>query len=351
MPVETETNDQPADRYVNLEAQDRFVPADLLRSSYLHYDESLNRAARTFVSFESEDLELGIVSSQVPELARAVSSILSRSLEDAKYTHGGYLPPQAVERVQREVISPFGIASVWGVTGHRFVLSRPAGPGMREIIASILVGRSKDTIFFLTGRYNNLRHSTIAREVDLEQPLGSDPARRWFDMFAFPPLEVFKPRAYHQIANFVVIQELRRRGLGRLLIERIVRYYARDAILARGGRVEHSQFLLCGRGFWQVGDPPWRPRMEALGFYLRAGAESFFVEHDWAPLLPVLDERGERISNLDYNASHGLPQLYDTHVPAPRSQEHLLERVPEVRRLARDPRAKLQYFQMMYDFV
>ena len=29
------------------------------------------------------------------------------------------------------------------------------------ILATILVGRSKDTVFFFTGRYNNLRHSTI----------------------------------------------------------------------------------------------------------------------------------------------------------------------------------------------
>lgn len=340
-----------AEKYINLEGQDRFVAADLLRASYLHYDESLNRGAKTFVSLDSEDLELGIVRSQVPELSRAVSSILSRSLEDAKFTNGGYLPPQAVERVQLEVISPFGVSSVWGLTGHRFVLSRSAGPGRREIVASILISRRKGTIFFLTGRYNNLHHSTIEAEVDLTQPVEADPAQRWFDRFAFPALPVFKPRDYHQIANFVVIQELRRRGLGRYLLETIVRFYSRDWIRAHGADIEHSQYLLCGRGFWQIGDPPWRERMERLGFYLRAGAESFFVEHDWAPLLPVCDAAGKPIPNVDYNASFGLPELYDDLVPAPKCEHHLLERIPEVRRLSRDPRAKLQYFQMMYDFV
>jgi len=337
-------------KYINLNSENRFIKADVLRDSYLHYPESLNPTAKRFVSFEEEDLELGIVSSQVPEIARAVSSILSCSLEEAKNSKGGYLPSQAVERVQLEVISPYGVANLWGTTGHRFVLSRPVDSKMREIIASALVGRSKDTIFFLTGRYNNLRHSTIKEEVNLDQPADSNPDQKWFDKFAFPELDQFKPRAYHQIANFVVTKEHRSQGLARFFLDNIVQKYSRDYILANHGSIDHSQYLLCGRGFWQIGDPPWLPKMQKLGFYLRGGAESFFIEHDWAPLPPIFD-KGRKISNVEYNSSFGLPQMYEHFQPSNKSEEHLLERIPEVIRLSQDSKAKLQYFQMMYNFL
>ena len=122
-------------------------------------------------------------------------------------------------------------------------------------------------------------------------------------------------------------------------------------MVARGNPIEHSQFLLCGRGFWQIGDPPWLVRMERLGFELRWGAESFFIEHDWAPLPAIHDAHGRTISNLDYNRSFGLPERYQNVQPARPSQFHLLDRVPEVIRLSQDPRAKLQYFQTMFHFT
>lgn len=337
------------DKYINLNFGDRFVEADVLRNSYLHYEDSLNPTAPPFISFESEDLELGIVSSQVPQISRAISSVLSRSLEDGKDTNGGYLPPGVVERVQTEIISPFGISHLWSTTGHRFVLSRSHTSDLREIVASILVGRSKDTIFFFTGRYNNIQHSTIQQTVDLEQSLDGNPNHKWFEQFAFPDLERFKPRFYHQIANFVVSKEYRGQGLARFLIENIRKYYSRDRILDRHDAIEHSQHLLCGRGFWQIGDPPWLPKMQALGFYLRGGAESFFVEHDWSQL-PSVYQNGHIISNVDYNKSFDLPIKYNNFQPHP-SDEHLMGRIPEVMRLSQDPRYKLQYFQAMYNFL
>lgn len=339
------------DKYINLNAEDRWVDAELLRKSYLSYEESLNPGAPNFVALDKDGLELGIVSSQVPEIARAVSSILSRSLEDGKNSKGGYLPNQAVERVQQEIISPYGVSQLWGTTGHRFVLSRPSESGKREIIASILVGRSKDTLFFFTGRYNNLRHSTIETDVDLSQPAGDNPDQKWFDKFAFAPLKVFKPTAYHQIANFVVTKELRGQKLSRYFLDNIVKFYSRDHIEKHGSPIAHSQYLLCGRGFWQIGDPPWMPKMKALGFYLRAGAESFFIEHDWAPLAPIFDAEGKQISNVAYNESYGLPKLYDDFTPSPSTDQHLLDRVPVVKQLAQNPKAKLQYFQVMFNFV
>lgn len=335
-----------AKKYINLNSADRFVASDLLHKSYLHYEESLNPGAANFITLG--DMELGIVSSQVPEIATAVSSILSRSLEDAKQQNGGYLPPDIVERVQMNIISPYGISELWGQTGHRFILSRPESNGMSEILASILVARSRNTIFFFTGRYSNLSHSTMKEDVDLNQPLLDNPNQKWFDQFNFPPIDLFKPQGYHQIANFVVNKEHRGKGLARFFLENIVKYYSRDYIQTHQLKIEHAQHLLCGRGFWQVGDPPWLPKMKSLGFYLRAGAESFFMEHDWCRLAPMY-EGSQQISNVAYNASYGLPAIYDSWQPN-HSTHHLTERIPEVCKLSEAGNAKLQYFQAMFDF-
>lgn len=339
------------DKYINLEPDDRFVSTRVLRDAYISHEASRSPTAPRYVSLE-EGMELGIASSAVPEIARAVSSLLCRSLEDARQDRGGHLPPQVVERVQREIISPYGVAHIWGITGHRFVLSRAVGPDRSEILGTILVGRSKDTLFFFTGRYNNLRHSTIRETVDFAQPNADVPEQKWFDRFAFPALDRFKPRGYHQIANFVVAKELRGRSLSRFLLAKIVENYARDHLVGHGLPVKHSQHLLCGRGLWQIGDPPWLERMQRLGFYLRRGAESFFLEHDWAPL-PALrsPQTGEVISNLAYNRSFGLPDRYLEPPPAHGSDEDLPDRVPEVIRLSQHPAAKLQYVQTMFDFA
>lgn len=336
------------DKSIHLNTRDRFVSTQVLRGAYLRFEESRNPSAINYVVLE-DGLELGIVSSAVPEIARGISAMLSLSLEDAKNSRGGHLPSAVVERVQTEIISPYGVANLWGTTGHRFLLSRKVDGETSELLATILVGRRKGTIFFLTGRYNNLRHSQIAEDVDFEQPVADDPTQRWFDQFAFPDLIRFKPTAYHQIANFVVAREHRRAGLAERLLAAIVAKYSRDDIEARGAPIEHSQYLLCGKGLWQIGDPPWLARMEKLGFHLRWGAESFFIEHDWAPL-PAIYDGERRISNVEYNRSFGLPQRYEEGRPAPSSSEHLLDRVPTVIRLAQDPRAKLQYFQTMFDF-
>jgi GNAT superfamily N-acetyltransferase len=339
------------EKFVNLNPEDRFVPTSVLRGAYVHYDGSHAPSAPNYVTLD-DGMELGIVSSAVPEIARAVSSLLSRSLEDARNDLGGNLPPAVVKRVQLEIISPYGVAHIWGVTGHRFVLSRQVGPDRSELLATILVGRSKDTVFFFTGRYNNLRHSTIRETVDFEQPDRDDPAHKWFDRFVFPEVSRFKPKGYHHIANFVVAKEHRGHKLAEYLLGKIVEKYAKDDLDKRGRATEHSQHLLCGKGFWQIGDPPWLPRMEKLGFRLRWGAESFFMEHDWARLPAVVDPKtGEPISNLAYNKSYGLPQKYETGKPTGDASEYLLDRVPEVIRLSQDPRAKLQYFQAMFDFV
>jgi GNAT superfamily N-acetyltransferase len=338
-------------RVINLHGDDRFVPTEVLRRAYIHYPESQNPSAPPFVKFEAEGLEMGIVRSDVPEIARGVSSLLTRSLEDAKDEHGGHLPSRIVERVQLDIISPHGVAHLWGTEGHRFVLARAADATTSELVATILVARRKGTIFFFTGRYNNVRHSTIAETVDFDQPAGTNPEQKWFAQFAFPAPLQFKPLAFHHIANFVVAKEHRGKRLSRFFLGALLAKYARDRMVACGHPIEHSQFLLCGRGFWQIGDPPWLVRMERLGFELRWGAESFFLEHDWAPLPAIHDDHGRIISNLEYNRSFGVLERYQRAVPSRPSQFHLPERVPEVIRLSLDPRAKLQYFQTMFHFT
>ncbi|MFT5685315.1 MAG: GNAT superfamily N-acetyltransferase [Myxococcota bacterium] len=325
------------------------MPTEVLRDAYIRYDESENPSAPPFVRLEDSALELGIVSSTVPEIARGVSSMLSCSLEDARNDRGGHLPTPVVQRVQRDIISPDGVANLWGTSGLRFVLSKPADSQTRELVATILIGSRRQTIFFLTGRYNNLRHSTIVDEVDFDQPLAGDPDQKWFDLFAFPEIAQLKPRGYHHIANFVVAKGHRGQGLSRLLLSAIRHRYARDHMATHGFPITHSQRLVCGRGFWQIGDPPWLSRMNRLGFYLRQGAESFFIEHDWAPLPPIFDGK-RRISNLEYNASFDLPDRYQGTMLPDGASEHLPERISQVIELSQNPRAKLQYFQTMFDF-
>ncbi len=328
----------------------RFVDTACLRAAYLQYEESRNPGAQNFVTLPEGGMELGIVSSEDPRIARAISSLLTRSLEGARCDKGGHLPPEVVTRVQRDIISPEGVSTLWGIAGHRFVLARRHDVHTHEILATILVGRSKDTIFFFTGRYNNLRYSTIAEDVDFDQPDQDNSAHKWFDRFAFPSPERFKPDRFHHIANFVVSPEHRSGGLASLFLRSIVRYYSRDVLDSNGYPIIHSQYLLCGRGLWQIGDPPWLARMKKLGFYRRWGAESFFIEHNWAPL-PVVVMQGKQIDNVAYNRMYDMPTCYGIDQIPHASNEHLLERIPEVMRLALDPRAKLQYFQAMFDFM
>jgi len=353
------------DKYINLDPQDRFVDATVLRRSYLHYPQSVNVKAKPFVVIDDK-YELGIVDPTNFKIAKAVSSLLTRSLEDAKYTNGGYLPPKVVERVQMELISPHGIMNLWGKTGHRFVLSREAPGGQREIISSALVAQSRDGIFFYTSRFNNLRHSTLRQDIDFEVSADGNPAHKWFDKFRYPEIEQYKPKGFHHFANFVVEKEgARNQGIARLMIREIVKNYSREYIHMAGGAVEHSQRLLCGKGFWQIGDPPWLSRMGKLGFIPRLGCETFHTDVDWDPLAPTYDKDGKVIDHVSYNQSFGLPQMYvklfegqdspyrHIYEVALKSQsgDHLLERIPTVIELGKSGKAKLQYFQLLFPFA
>lgn len=374
----------PANKYINLNEEDRFLSEETLRASYERYGESLNPTAPPYVTINRKvrdrktgemvdlELELAIADTAVPEIARAVSSLLARSLEDAKYTNGGYLPPDIVKRVQTELISPYAVHQRWGKVGRRFVLSRRVAPGVREVIGSALLGESRDDIFFFTSRFNNLKHSLLRVSLDFALSIDGHPDHRWFDKFWFPDLERYKPKDYHHLANFVIEREgVRGLGLSRLFIESVIEHYSRSVLKTRGNLPEHSQRLLCGSGLWQIGDPPWLARMGRLGFTPRFGAESFHIDQPWDPLIPTLDANGNAIDHVTYNRQFGLPQFYQELVEGHEGPflslyqsallassgeglavpgDHLVERVPDVLAMATSGRAKIQYFQLIFPF-
>lgn len=353
------------ERYINLNPDDRFVNEDVLRKSYIHYEESMNVSAPPFVTIDNK-YELAIVDTHEHQVANAVSSVLTRSLEDAKYTNGGYLPPNIVVRVQSELISPYGITHLWGTAGHRFVLSREAPEGKREVISTALVHRSRDGIFFFTSRFNNLQHSTLEYDLDFNYSADGNPEHKWFDKFCFPEFPQYKPKGFHHFANFVVEREgTRGQGIARLMIKEIVKNYSKEYIHSTGSEIQHSQKLLCGRGFWQIGDPPWLARMTKLGFYQRLGSETFHIEQKWDPLVPTFDQEGKIIGNISYNKSFGIPEMYikmlekneveyqtiyQDALKDPKG-EHLFFRIPKVIETAQSENAKLQYFQLIYPFI
>ena len=107
-----------------------------------------------------------------------------------------------------------------------------------------------------------------------------------------------------------------------------------------------------------------------IGFQLRLGAETFYIDQKWDPLLPV-HINGQVIDNVSYNQMYDMPQIYGgtpsdlsrwPHSPLLYSEPqmgdmgdspkdiHLIERIPEVIQLSQSGNAKLQYFQLFYMF-
>lgn len=335
-------------KYINLDAHNRFVSEDALRKSYIRYQNSNNMNANPYVTLD-DSMELGIVDTQNNiEIAQAISSLLSRSIDDAKDIYGGYLPEGIVMRAQLEYVSPYAISNLWGRYGYRFVLSRSVGNNKREIIGTALIANSKGTLFFFTNKYNNLRASTMTQDVDFN--LCVDGNHKWFDKFNFPNIRDYKPVGLNQLANFAVEKiGCRGLGLGKLLITEIVNNYAihhKDVV------IKHSQPLICGKGLFQIADPSWLRFMLNIGFKLRIGAETFYIDREWSKL-PSVTMNGKEINNVEYNNFFNMPQLYcglDMSYAQDHPDMHLLDRVPEVIELANSGYAKLQYYQLIYMF-
>ncbi len=363
---------------VNLDPNARFVDAEVLRAAYLRREGAPDNASPFVVIKKAVldkitggtvelDLELGIVDVGCDAMANAVSSLLSRSLEDAKYGNGGYLPPTIVGRVQRELISPFGVRHRWGEKGYRFVLSRDIGHGCREIVGTVLVSKDDDTIFFFTSKFNNVTASNLRETVDFDYAPDGTPEHKWFDKFDLPPIDRYKPKGFHHLANFVIEKEgVRRLGLSRTMIETIVENYTDFG----KAPPTHAQPMLPGIGFWQIGDPPWLERMGRLGFFPRLGAESFHMDCDWDPLIPTLDAQGEARDHVSYNRDFGIQDIYSRLLEGQESAystqynnsvaasalgavatgDPLLDRIPHVLHMANSGKAKIQYFQLLFPF-
>jgi hypothetical protein len=340
-----------------MDPHSRFVSVDTLRSSYIKYIGSQNPNAKPYVTI-NEELELGIVDTSNIEIAKAVSSLLTRSVDDAKAesslgitrgknTYSGYVPEKIIERAQLAYVSPYAVSNLWGKFGYRFILSRNVNDSnKREIIGTALISHSKDMLFFFTYKYNNLRYSELSQIVDFN--LRVNGTNKWFDKFDMPNVEDYKPDGYNQLANFAIEKiGCRGLGLGKLLINEIIKNYA---IYNPKSKVLHSQPLICGKGIFQIADPSWRKFMLDIGFKLRLGAETFYIDTEWDPLKPVIIN-GKKLDNIGYNHMFDIPNMYNSvNLDVKNKDLHLIWRIPHVIKMANSGNAKFQYFQLIYAF-
>ena len=335
-------------KYINLDAHDRFVHEDILRNSYIRNYNCADPNAKPYITINN-DYELGIIdTSRYSSLSKAVSSLLTRSIEDAKDIYGGYLPPDIVTRAQLQYVSPHAISNLWGRTGYRFVLTRSVGRNKREIIGTLLIAKSKNTLFFFTSKYNNLAYSSMEQDVDWNLRIGGN--HKWFDRFKLPDIKDYKPANCNQIANFAIEKiGCRNLGLGKMLIREVIKNYALLYMLENNLNINHSQHLICSKGLFQIADPSWREPMMNIGFKLRHGAETFYVDREQDPLPRA--SIGYETDNVSYNRKFGLPQIYNN-IPHIIDNEdiHLSGRIKEVIELSLSNESKLQYFQMFCMF-
>lgn len=307
-------------KYINYNGDNRFVNKTLLRDNYLVE----NNKYDPFVKLGK--YELAIVNTEDINIAKAISCILTRSVEMAKDTHGGYVPASIISRAQLEYVSPHAVHDLWGKSGYRFVLSKESANNTREIVGTALITKDHNKLFFFTSKY----HNVVPEDIDQ-----NDYYLRNFD---FPDISDYKIPLYNQLANFSIDIEHRNKNLGDLMLYNIIKYYT------IGNSYDHSQPILLGEGIFQIADPAWRNYMAKLGFKNRNGAETFYVEYPKSNdrLLPTIMD-GKPISNIDFNKKFGLPQRLENY----RENEYdITDRVPKVIELAASGYAKLQYFQL-----
>lgn len=326
-------------KYINKNPNDRFVLSSVLKNAYITSDEKLNPFITLLVN--NEELEFGIVDTSSPFISKAVSSLLTRSVEMSKDIHGGYVPADIINNAQKEYVSPYGISNLWGATGYRFVLSRKVSLEYREIIGTALVTKDASTLFFLSSKYHNLiNYDTIC--IDMEKNKDN-----WFNRFVMPPLDKYKIPNYNQLANFAIESNNRGHNFGKLMLDTIIKYYSAVNI-SKTNKI-HSQPLLYGDGIFQIADPAWKKRMLKNGLKLRKGAESFYVDGVPDFLEPVI-LNNEVISNIEFNNMFEMPSIYDNDDDDNNNSFHLIERIPLVKKLAQSNMHKLQYYQLYYTY-
>jgi hypothetical protein len=336
-------------KYINLNPGSRFISERILRESYLIKPNTLYPEARPYVQLANE-LELGIVNTKHHEsIAKAISCILTRSIEDAKDVNGGYLPEKIVESAQKNYVSPHAISNLWGLDGYRFVLTRRVSNDVKEVIGTALISSSKDTLFFFTSKYNCIRYSKMSTDVDFNLPYYSNSENKWFDQFDMPSISQYRLHGYNQLANFAVERSYRGSKYGHILINEIIKNYV---LFHSQTEIAHSQPLICGKGLMQIADPSWKKYMINIGFKLRYGADTFFTDPEWAPLKPVIIN-GKALTNVEFNNMYDMPQIYDninSDIIGSDPGIHIKDRIEHVRKLASSNKAKLQYNQLYLPF-
>ena len=233
-------------------------------------------------------LELGVVDVEVSGVSEAISTLLVRSISDARESNQppGHLPDHLVDDVIRQYVSPEKVRTLWSAHGFRFALMNELG----EIIGSVLLGSDHRVILYVSRWANN---------VPTEE---------------YPGL---KPEGYHHMMNLSVKHELRRARIGTLMMDAIMQNY---------------RSLFNGRGIWMRADPPWHDKLAGLGFVHDPSMDSF---------LPAASERTLNLPHADYN------QKYACHceAPFPAKPRALAERAGHM------AHAKIQYFSFTRDFA
>ena len=337
-------------KYVNLDSHARFMKWKDIDKSFIISPYATQPSAPPFVQIihQNQDLIFGCVNTTDNiNLATAVSSLLCRSINDAKDSLGGYLPSRIVDRAHLQYGSPYAITHLWGRTGNRFVLLRKMDNEWVELVGTALVSQSRNNLFFFTSKYNNIWYPSIMKNVDFGLTL-SDGKNKWFDKFDMPNINEYKPLGYNQLANFAVEKiDCRGMGLGKLMIDTLRNHYA---FVNPTLNINHCQPLICGIGLHQIADPSWPPFMENIGFIRRLGAETFFIDQPWSRIEPVIINN-QPLDNISFNKKFGLDQLYDNIKKETLNPKiHLVDRIDHVRELSKSPHAKLQYVQLLFNF-
>ena len=291
-------------------------------------------------------MEIGIVDTKKSiNISKAISSLLTRSVEYAKDIKGGYVPEKYITNAQLNYVSPYAISNLWGLKGYRFIVTKSIKENKRQLIGTILISHSRNNLFFFSNRYNNIRTE------NLPHIFNNNP--EWFSNFSFPNIYNYKPSDYNQIANFAIEKSFRGNQMGRKIIDVIIENYSSHYIQNNDKQIIHSQPLICGKGLFQISDPAWLKRRLNMNFKLRAGAETFYLGNENNTLIKTKVD-GQEVCNVDYNRLMGLDLYYgneyEKYVNIDDKNMNLVDEIDRVRKLSLSENAKLQYYQTYFNF-
>lgn len=277
-------------------------------------------------------------------MANAISSLLTRSVEFAKNSKGGYVPDEFITHAQLHYVSPYAISNLWGLGGYRFILTKKINNDSRELVATVLISNSRKNLFFFTKQYSNIHIDQLQKIVENNED--------WFTNFSFPNINNYHPDGYNQMANFSVDLRYRGQEIGKMMLHLITNYYSSQFINNHNSQIIHSQPLVCGNGLFQISDPAWLPRMLKLGFKLRAGAETFYVENS-DNKIKKSQVNGNLVNNVTYNNAVGLNMYFNDKYKQyiDNSNLDLFDELDRVKKMSKSDHAKLQYYQTYRNFM